>query len=251
MKKQGLNNPLAIASIANTKEGQKTIQQGTVAARYIIMTLGIGVTLWYANKQFKKLRAKRFAEENVGNPNLIAATIIYSSFRRLEMPTFVSLIFPDITYSVDEDQLNEIASQITNVKAVSDAYRILFDRNLVQDISSDLSTDEALTFWNMINSPTTNTTQTLYPLGSDLYTVSVRTTVNKAVKDEHGNWKGTGELYGNFKKNDLIGQIVDHGVWTHEDGTQENYYIVEKCIIWGIGCDTGVVLQHQVTNIKL
>jgi hypothetical protein len=253
--KEGLKG-LPAAMIANevigSEEGKKAIGQSVNAAKLILVALGSLAVVRYGHSKFKKLRADRFARENVGNPNLTAAAIIYESFTRVGFPdsSLLSFLIPSINISTDESALYGIASQVTNVKAVSEAYSILFDRNLFDDIRKGLDTDELKTFWNIINSPSDNQNiQTLYPIGTNLYSASKNMiTVNKAVKDENGNWKGTGELYGNFEFREEVGEVIAHGVFTKSDATKENYYIIERGWFFK---DQGVVLQHQITNKKI
>lgn len=253
--KQGLKGvPVALVAseLVNSDEGKKTIGQSINAAKMILVLLGSLAAVRYGVAKFKDLRSDRFARENVGNPNLTAAAIIYESFTRVGFPdsSILSYLIPQINISTDESALFGIASQVTSVKDVSDAYSILFQRNLFEDIRKGLDTDELKTFWDIINSPSNNQNQaTLYPIGADLYSASKNTiTVNKAVKDGNGNWKGTGELYGTFEFREDVGEVIAHGVFTSDDGRKENYYIIEKGLIFK---DQGVVLQHQVTNKKI
>ena len=253
--KQGLKGvPVALVAseIANSDEGKKTIGQSINAAKMILVFLGSLAAVRYGVSKFKDLRADRFARENVGNPNLTAAAVIYESFTRVGFPdsSVLSYLIPSINISTDESALFSIASQVTSVKDVSEAYSILFRRNLFTDIRKGLDTDELKTFWNIINSPSDNQNQQLlYPLGTDLYSASKSMiTVNKAVQDANGNWQGTGELYGTFEFREDVGEVIAHGVWASNDGRKENYYIIERG--WFMK-DQGVVLQHQVTNKKI
>lgn len=162
------------------------------------------------------------------------------------------MLIPSINISTDEDALYDIARQVTNVKTVSNAYYILFDRNLFTDIQKGLDTTELKRFWNIIASPSYNqNNKTLYPIGDDLYcAVKEGITVNQAeqINDE---WKGTGKLYDNISFRESVGEIIDNGVWQHENGEKENYYIVKDYFFSIPPTRTGVVLQHQVTNQKI
>ncbi len=256
MKKEntnnGLNSPLTALSVAGTvanhEEGQKAIGDSIKALRIIVVGIGVVAISRYGYSRFKKLRSDRFAKENVGNPNLTAAAIIYESFTRIGFPdsSLLSYLIPSINISTDEAALYDIASKVSNVKAVSESYSILFDRNLFQDIHKGLDTDELKTFWNIINSPTSNQTQTLYPIGSTLYSASKnKITVNKAV-NTNGNWKGTSELYDTFEFREELGEVIAHGVFEGQ-----NYYIIESSFFGFFNKKQGVVLQHQVTNEKI
>ena len=256
-KDQGMGNPLAITAattVANSKEGQKAIGQGVNALKWLLLGLGFIAGVKLANSQLKKLRANNFARENAGNPNLIAAAIIYESFTRLGFPdsSFLSMLIPSINISTDEAALNDIATKVSNIKAVSHAYYILFDRNLFTDVRKGLDTGELKTFWGIINSRSQNeNVSTLYPIGSTLYCADKNgITVNQAEK-ENGEWKGTGHFYDKLKFGEKVGEIIAHGEFTHSDGRKENYYIVEA-YFWSIPfVKTGVVVQHQVTNKEI
>lgn len=245
--KKGLGNP-ALLALANTDAGKDTVKSATKAIQIIAIVVGTVAASKYAWTKFKKWRAEKYARDNAGNPNLTAAAVIYNSFTRLGFPdsSFMSFLIPEFDISTDEDALNDIAAKVTNAKAVSDAYHILFDRELFFDIKNGLDTTELQTFWNTINSPQNNQdTVSLYPLGTTLYVASKNgITVNIAEKDDAGKWKGTGSLYGNFSHMEKLGKVIAHGVFDNE-----NYYIVEDD--WCMWCKTGVVLQHQVTNKQL
>ncbi|MCF2875428.1 MULTISPECIES: hypothetical protein [unclassified Tenacibaculum] len=252
-----MGNPLAIpvaASVVNSKEGQKAIGQGVNALKVVFLVLGVAAGLRYVNIQYKKLRANNFARENAGNPNLTAAAIIYESFTRIGFPdsSFLSMLIPSINISTDEAALNDIATRVSNVKAVSHAYYILFDRNLFTDIRKGLGTDEIKTFWGIINSSSQNeNVSTLYPIGITLYCADKNgITVNKAEKD-NGVWKGTDEYYDQLKFGEKVGKVIANGVFTHSDNRKENYYIVEDYFFAIPFTKTGVVLQHQVTNKEI
>ena len=77
----GLQSPITALSIANsaanTEEGKKAIGQGVNAVKYLIGAIGVIAIGKLGYSQFKKIRSDRFARENVGNPNLTAAAIIY------------------------------------------------------------------------------------------------------------------------------------------------------------------------------
>ncbi|WP_272151403.1 hypothetical protein [Tenacibaculum aiptasiae] len=251
-----MGNPLAIAAatnVVNSKEGQKAIGQGVNALKWLLIGLGLIAGLKLANSQLKKLRASNFARENAGNPNLTAAAIIYESFNRLGFPdsSFLSMLIPSINISTDEAALNDIATRVSNIKAVSHAYYILFDGNLFTDIRKGLDTEELKRFWGIINSSSQNeNVNTLYPIGSTLYCADKNgITVNQAIK-ENGVWKGTGHFYDKLKFREEVGDIIAHGVFKHPDGREENYYIVEAYFLVIPFTRTGVVLQHQVTNEK-
>lgn len=249
--------PTAIAAneIAKTEAGKKVTSAAVNALKFAFIIGGVYLGGSIAYKSYKKYRAEKYAQENAGNPNLTAAAIIYNSFSRFELPGFIGSLLPSFNISTDEDALNAIATQITNVKDVANAYKILFDRTLFFDVQNGLSTDELKTFWNIINAGATNTdTTTIYPVGTRLYVASKSgITVNEAV-NQNGNWKGTNNLYGNYNYNDLVGDVI----YTAKvpQGMQhagEQYYIVKQvrfnqCVF---NCQYGVVIHSQVNNQKI
>lgn len=262
---KGMSNPLALATatqLANSKQGQNAIAQTGNAIKLLFIVGGGYLLLSQGWNQFKKIRAKNFANENIGNPNAQAAGFIYESFTRVGFANGFVLpkIFPQITVATDEANLYKVASQITDIKAVAEAYKILFDRNLFEDIREGTSNKEAQKIYTILNSKSHNTdTTSMYAINDALYSVvkAKQIQVNIAEKNSSGKWVGTKKLYGNFNNGDFVGYVIANGVWTHKDGTKENYYIVEQSN-WQMVRDgaltdkrrTGVVLQHQVNNIE-
>lgn len=252
-----LSNPLAIATVASSDEGQKAIGNTLKGVQILLVVAGTFMIGSYAWNQFKKWRAEKYANENAGNPNLIAAAIIYNSFSRFEAPGILSFLLPSFDISADEDALYNIASKVTNVKAVSDAYKILFDRNLVFDTQNGLDSQELQTFWNIINAPQQNNdTSTPYPIGSILYSANRDLIINTAEKNENEIWEGTNILFGQFQLNDEVGKIVDTGKVTLNMTEDESlvgqvYYIIEDCNWLGFNCKNGVVVHSQVRNKEL
>ncbi len=252
-----MGNPLVLTTAVtalSSDEGQKAIGQTANALKVLVVTAGIYFTGKFAIKKLKEVRARNFANENAGHPDLTAASVIFKSFKRFSFPGFLGFLLPTFDISTDESALNNIARKVTNVKSVSDAYRILYDRNLFQDVTGGLDTEELQTFWNFINSPSQNLdVKTTYPIGSVLYAaVKKGITVNIAEQDVDNTWKGTNKLYKKIQGGEVVGEIVSLGIWSHEEGRQENYYIVKDCWnnAWDWNCKYGVVFQHQVTNEK-
>lgn len=254
-----LKNPAVLATVASSKEGQKAIGQTVNAAKIVLLAGGAILVGRYAWSQYKNWRADKYARDNIGNPNVIAASIIYESFTRFGFPeaSFLSWIIPEINISTNEAALNEIAYQVSNPKAVSDAYYMLFNRTLSKDLQNGLSTDELQTFWNIINNKQ-NTETTAYPINTKLYAAMNNIIVNEA-EFVNGEWVGTNVLYGQFNINDTVGDVIATGVvdstmTTDQTLIGQNYYIVQQRRSYGqclFNCQTGVVVQSQVRNKQL
>ena len=265
---KGLKNPIAAASVLSTvldsKQGQETISEAKVVLKWGFVILGSVLVGKYAWSKYKEIRANNYARQNAGNPHVIAAGVIYESFSRFGKDLgMLSWFLPEINIYTDETALNNIALQIKDVKLVSKAYKILFDRELFTDIRKGLSTSEMQSFWNRINAKDQNTSSTLYAIGDNLYTAFKNgISVNQA-EEVNGVWSGTKELYDNFKYNDFIGEIIDNGEYVYTEdtklsngtfiaaGTKVNYYIVEDYFWFSIKWKKGVVIQPQVSNNKL
>lgn len=250
---KSLSNPLVVASAieaSKSPQGQKVVSGVTNGMKVLFVLAGTYFIGKYAIGQYKIYRAKKYANNHAGSPDLVAAAIIHDSFKRFEFPGVLSFILPSFNYSTNESALNDIATKVTNVKAVSEAYRILFNRNLFFDVQEGLDTDEMKTFWNIINATQNNQDGALYPIGSILYAASrsgIR--INIAEKDKNSKWQGTNVLFGNFGLNEEIGEVVANGKWLDPATNLEtNYYIIESCNFFGLGCKTGVVLQNQVID---
>ncbi len=246
----GLGNPAAVAivsSVASSEQGQEAIGEIGTALKIVFIAGGVLLTGKYAHSQYKKWNANRYARNNAGDPDLIAAAVIYESFSRFEFPGVLGFLLPSFDVSADEAALYQIASKVTSAKAVAKVYKIVFDRELHTDIKNGLDTQEMQTFWNIINAPENNTETSLYAIGSKLY-VAKRNGISVNIAEQNANleWSGTGNLYGNFQFNDEVGEVIAHG-----DFNGENYYIVEDCNFFGFGCKQGVVLQNQISNDKL
>lgn len=257
MAKSKLSNPAALAAIsaAKTPAGQSAIKQTGTALKALLIIGGSYLAYTQGRIAYKKYLAEKYAKENIGNPNLIAAAIIYNSFTRFEPTGLISLILPSFEIATDEAALNQIATQITNVQDVSDAYTTLFDRSLFFDTQNGLSTTELQTFWNIINAESINTDNSVvYPIGSILYAASkAGILVNEAVK-QNNTWSGTNNIYKKINYNSLVGKVVHTGVVPEGmTGAGKTYYIVQE-VRWTqclTNCDFGVVLHEQVNNKKI
>lgn len=248
--KKGLGNPAAIAAAGELAPLAEKILDRRANfleknTKPILLTVGVIAGVYFGPKLYKKWRANRYANNNIGNPNLTAAAIIFSSFKRIKTSGLLSWIVPEINYWTNESALNDIASDPRiNIKSVANAYKIMYDRNMFNDVQGGLSTNELNVWYSILNSQDGNQTSVLYPIGSDLFVAKPSIIVNIAEK-VNGQWKGTGKLYKKASFNEEIGEVIDHGVFQGE-----NYYIVKDCNFLGFDCETGVVLQSQVTDTE-
>ncbi|WP_299431564.1 hypothetical protein [uncultured Aquimarina sp.] len=251
-KNKGLGNPAALVA-ANAlapsvaKATDRSVDFFSKNAKPIALTAGTLALIYFGPKWYRNWRAKKYANDNIGNPNLIAAGIIYNSFSRFEPKGFLSLILPSFDISTDEDALFKIASDPKiNIKTVAEAYKILFQRNLGFDVQNGLDTQELNTFYSILQSGISNDLETLYPIGSTLYVAKKEGIIVNKASNQTGTWLGTNELFKQALFNEELGDVIAHGNFEGE-----NYYIIEDCNIFGFNCEQGVVLQNQIRNEKL
>ncbi|MCH2194393.1 hypothetical protein [Kordia sp.] len=250
MPRHGLGNPAALA-VLSSKEGKKEVAKTTqfvgMGFRYILGAIGIGAVVYIGRGIYLDAKAQAFAEKNIGNPDVIAASVIYGSFSRFAPGGILSMILPSFEIAADEAALNQIANQVTSIHNVARAYRIMFRRSMSEDVINGLSTDELQNFYNRINQPGSNQQETPFLINEYLY-VAFRTglTIPIAKKDSSGNWYASQELYGTFENKDNVGYVTSVGQL--EDG---KYYYIICWSFWNIGpCTYGIVYHDQVTNIK-
>jgi hypothetical protein len=246
----GLGNPAAL-TVLSTKEGKeevaKNIQFVGTGLRYIIGAIGVTAIVYIGREIYLNQKSKAFAEKNIGNPDVIAAAVIYGSFTRFAPGGAWQLILPEIDIAADEAALNQIANQVTSINNVAKAYRIMFRRSMSEDVINGLSTDELQNFYNRINQPGSNQQEAAFLINEYLY-VAFRTglTIPIAKKDNNGNWYASQELYGTFENKDNVGYVTSVGQL--EDG---KYYYIICWSTWNIGpCTYGMVFHDQVTNVK-
>ncbi|KAB8153384.1 hypothetical protein EZY14_009130 [Kordia sp. TARA_039_SRF] len=219
----------------------------------IMLTLGTVALLYYGPKYSRNVRAKNFANNNIGNPNAIAAAILDGSFTRLGYREgFLSVLMPEWDIAADEDAIYQVADSVTDVQAVAEAYNILTrGRVLLDDLKSGLATDEMKSFFNRIQSIGYNNSEEVFLIGAELYNAKKsRITLPQIEKNSKGEWVTTGELYGDFEPNDFVGEVFGSGV----DSEGKTYYNIQWCTFfqwqWTYCGLKGRVYHDQVTNIK-
>lgn len=123
------------ASLADIKRKAVFIGLGAV---------GLGITFIIARKVIKDIRKKR--SERKFSVETQQALLIHTALN----PIGISwLRWIDGTR---EEELYNIAAQITNFKRVQQEYQNLFDRSLVVDLEKELKTEEYTKFMSILNS---------------------------------------------------------------------------------------------------
>ena len=226
-----LGNPAAVVlakELANSSQGQKQLQNASNALKLILIVGGTVFASRLLYAQYKKHRAKKYLNENGHRTEVLAALMLHNAMfsNTVDILGF-NFSFPDGT---NEDVLNQMALQISDVNLVSKAYKIIFDRNLIFDIQSELSSPELIAFFNRINtsgSDDTTPPDELVPYYKG-ETVFVRNkngvTTRKGEKQDNGAWRITNDSMGYFEYAESVGEIYDLVVYPNG----EIDYIIDK-----------------------
>lgn len=139
-----LSNPITTAALLSNKEVVNT-------GKVILLVAGSGAAIWYANKKYKEWRRQKFVETQAHLPDVQAAMIMRKAMfgTSFNIFPFGQINIPDGT---NETALNNIARQVTSLEAVIEAYKILFDSNLMVDVMSELNSTEIRRFFDSLNS---------------------------------------------------------------------------------------------------
>lgn len=235
-----LGNPAIAAAASNPdiiKSGKEIIvatQQRALSTIKIAFGLVTGaVTIWYANKKFKEWQKQKFVENNAHMPDVQAAMIMRKAMFKVEFDTFpFSMItVPDGT---NEAMLNSLALKVTSLNNVVKAYKVLFESNLLMDVSSELNDKELQKFFenlgakneysSQFNADGSIKPQKAYRVGA---TIEVKNPQGAAVlvADEYatGKYRATKDSRAFVAFSKTIGTIV--AVYKGNSGAY--YYVVD------------------------
>jgi len=241
----GLKNP-AVAAIATdfakSDAGQETIKAGVNAVKIMLVVGGAILGAKYLNKKYKQWRTEKYLNENGHKIEVQAAIIMYKAMYRLDAISFgpvIDLMFGkfQIPDGTDTDALNDLALKVKDkINLVSKAYKIIFDKNFLQDVQSETSRAEINAFFTRINSTgadvTTPPLQLVpYLKGEKVYVRNDNGVVTETgVKQDNGAWNITNDTQGTFPFGAEIGIIYD--IKRYADG--EIDYIIDEGF-WSVG----------------
>lgn len=246
--KQKLGNPL-IAAASNpdiVKAGKDIIittqQRALDTGKTIVGLVGGAFTLWYANKAYKKWRKQKFIENNANIADVQAAMIMRKAMKRFEFDTwlFGLVTIPDGT---NEALLNKLAMKVTSLQAVINAYKILFESNLVLDVYDELDDVELQKFYESLGAKNDWASQfdanghvkpqKPFKIG---YKIQVKnpngTTIYVAEQKPDSTYKATNVSRNFLNFSDNIGTILQ--VYK---GTSGQYYYLVDMDDWSFGAD--------------
>ncbi len=258
-----LGNPAAIAVASNPdliKKGGDIIinsqKQMASVARILIYSVAGIATAWYLNKKFKDWQRQKFVEENANLPDVQAAMIMRKAMFKVEFTTF-PFNFVAIPDGTNEAVLYALALKVSSLQAVTKAYKILFDSNLITDVANELSDVEMIRFFENIgagsdydsgfNQNGTIKPQTPFRAGQ---TIEVKnpngTTIWKALENANGTYRGSTEVRDFLAFSKEIGSII--AVYKGVSG--QYYYVVDVSLsadwIFGHGW-----VAHTEVKIKI
>ena len=243
MKRNKLGNPAAVAAVGSSPELVKAgkdvvinVQKQTMDTIKLVAVLtGVGITGWFLNKKYKEWRKQVFIEENAHIPDVQAAMIFRKAMFKMEPLDFL-LGFVTIPDGTDETTLNKLATQISSLQNVVEAYKVLFGGNMILDIYSELNNVELQKFFDRLNSKSEYDTgftstgqiaaQTPYKVGVELKVKNPKgATIFEAEELDNDKWKNSGKSL-DFKKYDqTIGTII--AVYKSTSSPQ-HYYVVDR-----------------------
>lgn len=151
----GLGNPAALAvatAVAPTVKNvtEKSTEFFVNNAKNVFLLAAVTYSGYKGVQYYRSWRVKKYLISNGHRSYVRAALIIYRSLHKgWEIPLgwFSFGITNDGT---DEETLNYLAKQISNIKDVSIAYNKIFRKSLHLDIQNDLNSSELLNFYNLL-----------------------------------------------------------------------------------------------------
>ena len=152
---KGLGNPAAIAVASAVAPSVKVATEKTTTffvnnAKNMFLIGAVGFSGYKGYQYYKNWKVKKYLIANGHRSYVRAALIMYRSIHKgWEIPLgwFSFGISNDGT---DEETLNYLAKQITNIKDVSIAYNKIFNSSLHLDVQNDLNSTELLKFYNLL-----------------------------------------------------------------------------------------------------
>jgi len=242
---KGLKNPAAVMAateFAKSDTGKETIKATVNAGKIILLVVGVTLGAKYLNKKYKEWRTEKYLNENGHKIEVQAAIIMYKAMYRLDaisLGPVIDLMFGtfQIPDGTDTDALNDLALKVkSKINLVSKAYKIIFDKNFLQDVQSETDREEINAFFTRINSTGADITTPApslipYLKGETVYVRNDNGVVTETgVKQDNGAWAITNDTQGSFSFGDEIGTIYD--IKRYADG--EIDYIIDEGF-WSTG----------------
>ncbi len=228
-----MGNPIALISatevatdVAKTDAGQKMISDTFTAVKVIVLVAGGLFVAKYGYNQYKKWLGKKYARENAMKPEVQVALMFYNAM----IGNTVNFLGFEIEFpnGTDENTLNKLALQC-DLLSVAKAYKILFDRELIGDVNSELDSAELQTFFNRLRSKgsdTTTPTEELkaFPTGTTVYCRNKNGITLLRADFKGGKVKVLKQNKGNYEYGEEIGTIQS----VVKDKNGEIFYVIDR-----------------------
>lgn len=219
-----------IKELANSRVAEKAVDRGFLAAgRTITVVLVTGLVVAgavFGPKLYRNIRRKSYAKKNLGDPNVQAAIIIRKAFTKLEFPSILSWVLPDVHLWTNQNELFKIARKVTDLDTVSKAYTILFDSLLMDDLKNGFSSSEFKKFFEIIQGKEGNPEpMKVIPIGKKVYSaVKSPMTIYQAVwSPTQKKWLQTNKHWKTVSYNQEIGEVYR----IEKYSPQSRYYIID------------------------
>ena len=247
--KNNLSNPLAVAAVASNPEVLKT-------AKILLIGGTVAVTGYFGWRKYKEWRKQQFVEKYANLPDVQAAMVMRKamfSSEGLNLFPFGTINIPDGT---NEAQLNALALKVTSLENVIKAYKVLFESNLIADVTSELDSEELQKFFNSLgakseydaqfNSNGTLLPQTPFPIGTTIQVLNPNGTTIFKAKQVNGEFVNSGEIRDFMPYSETVGTIIK----AYKGVTSGQYYYVVD-VAWSLDSlfGYGWVAHKEVTRL--
>jgi len=250
---KGLGNPLIMAAMS-TPGGQKAMGDATKGITYALLFVGAGAGLWYGYGAYRKYLVSQFMKEHGHESDVQTAFIFYKSMKSMPEQSFAfGLIQFDMPDGTNEPLLYIASKRVQSFEAVQEAYKKVFDRDLLIDISSELDSDEYLSFLDNLvatdkyveQKETTYEALTPLKVGDTVIAMNPKGTRKYEAVYENGNYT-FGAVDELVKLDEEIGEI--RLVLINDDKTRITYLIGDWCSF--DKCAYNYLVDHREVKMK-
>jgi hypothetical protein len=114
----------------------------------VLLFLAVGVLLYILIRGWQKTRQQTASDSIGGNINLMLAQQLRTAFIPGGFPVAMGFDGTDV------NAVMSLATQIKDYQAVAQSYRTLYNADLSDDLSQELSVSDLSRFWKIVNGQT-------------------------------------------------------------------------------------------------
>jgi hypothetical protein len=126
----------------------------------VLLLLAVGILLYILIRGWQKTRQQTASDSIGGNINLMLAQQLRTAFIPGGFPVAMGFDGTDV------NAVMSLAAQIKDYQAVAQSYRTLYNADLSDDLSQELSVGDLAKFWKIVNGQPTGTTTSPTPTGN-------------------------------------------------------------------------------------